>query len=99
MIYGEDHLKMMETVRRFIADEIDPFVDEWEAAEIFPAHELFKKLGALGLLGVTKPEQFGGLGLDFTYSLAVAEALGGHEADGDEQGEDDELLHDPDLRP
>jgi len=51
-------------------------VDEWEAAEIFPAHEVFKGLGQLGLLGLTKPEAFGGAGLDYSYSLAMAEALG-----------------------
>lgn len=82
MLYTADHLQMMDTVRRFVAEEIDPHVDEWEAAEIFPAHQLFKKLGNLGLLGVTKPEQFGGLALDFSYSVAVGEALGYMKAQG-----------------
>ncbi|MCY1395664.1 Acyl-CoA dehydrogenase [compost metagenome] len=76
MLYTEEHRKIMATVRRFVAEEIDPHADEWEAAEIFPAHELFKKLGNLGLLGVSKPVEYGGLGLDFSYSLAVGEALG-----------------------
>ena len=52
------------SIRRFVANEIDPFVDEWEANEIFPAHELFKKMGQLGFLGISKPEAYGGLGLD-----------------------------------
>jgi citronellyl-CoA dehydrogenase len=82
MLYTADHLAMMETVRRFVEEEIDPHVDEWEAAEIFPAHALFKKLGALGLLGVTKPEAYGGLGLDFSYSVAIGEALGRMKAQG-----------------
>jgi len=82
MLYTADHLQMMETVRRFVREEIDPHVEEWEAAESFPAHALFKKLAGLGLLGVTKPEKFGGLGLDFSYSVAVGEALGYMKAQG-----------------
>jgi citronellyl-CoA dehydrogenase len=42
----------------------------------FPAHELFKKLGNLGLLGLTKPEAYGGAGLDYSYAVAMAETLG-----------------------
>ncbi|MEO1482853.1 MAG: acyl-CoA dehydrogenase family protein [Myxococcota bacterium] len=76
MIYTEQHREMQETLRKFIDKEINPYVDEWEEAQIFPAHEVFKKLGDQGFLGVTKPEEFGGLGLDFTYSVAIAEALG-----------------------
>ena len=59
-----------------IDQEINPHVDEWEEAGIFPAHEVFKKLGNLGLLGLTKPEAYGGAGLDYSYSLAMAETLG-----------------------
>ena len=44
-------------------------VDQWEADGIFPAHELFKKMGDNGFLGVTKPTKFGGLGLDYRYML------------------------------
>ena len=50
------------TLKRFIDEEINPHVDEWEAAEIFPAHQVFKRLGELGLLGLTKPEEYGGDG-------------------------------------
>src|SRR5205085_623200 len=64
------------TLRRFIDTEINPHVDEWEAAEMFPADELVKKLGCLGLLRLTKPEQYRGAGLDWSYSLLMAETLG-----------------------
>src|SRR6266516_999646 len=60
----------------FTADEINPFVDEWENNDIFPAHELFKKLGDLGFLGLNKPVEFGGQGLDYSYALMMAEELG-----------------------
>ena len=49
---------------------------EWEAKGQFPAHEVFKKLGNLGLLGLKYPEEYGGAGLDFSYSMVMAEALG-----------------------
>jgi citronellyl-CoA dehydrogenase len=76
MIFTQEHLELQRTVRKFIEQEINPHVDEWEDAEIFPAHEVFKKMGELGLLGITKPTEYGGLGLDYTYAFAFAEALG-----------------------
>ena len=76
MHWTHEHLEIQKTLKRFIDAEINPHVDEWEAAEIFPAHEVFKKLGNLGLLGLTKPEAHGGAGLDYSYGLAMAEALG-----------------------
>jgi len=74
--YTHEHLEIQKTLKRFIDAEVNPHVDEWEAAEIFPAHEVFKQLGKLGLLGLTKPEEYGGAGLDYSYSMAMAEALG-----------------------
>lgn len=82
MLYTPEHRELMASIRRFVAAEIDPFVDEWEANEIFPAHELFKKMGKLGFLGITKPEAYGGMGLDFSYALAAAEAIGHAHAQG-----------------
>ena len=76
MQYTHEHLEIQKTLKRFIDAEINPHVDEWEAAEIFPAHQVFKKLGDLGLLGLTKPEAYGGAGLDYSYAVAMAEALG-----------------------
>jgi citronellyl-CoA dehydrogenase len=76
MIYGEEHLEIQRTLRKIIDSDINPHVDAWEAEGIFPAHQVFKKLGAAGLLGVTKPAAYGGMGLDYTYGCAMAEALG-----------------------
>jgi len=77
MRFTEEHLQLRKTVRDFVDKEINPRCDEWEAAGAFPAHEVFKKAGNLGLLGVNKPEAFGGLGLDYSYQIAVSEELGG----------------------
>src|SRR5258705_1856613 len=68
--------KPRRILQKFIAAEINPFVDEWEKADIFPAHELFKKLGDLGFLGLNKPTEFGGQGLDYSYALMMVEELG-----------------------
>jgi len=76
MQFSHEHEEIQRTLKRFIDDEINPHVDEWEAAETFPAHEVFRKLGGLGLLGLTKPEAYGGAGLDYSYSVAMAETLG-----------------------
>ena len=76
MNYTHEHQEIQKTLKRYIDEHINPHVDEWEAAEIFPAHEVFKGLGKLGLLGLCKPEAYGGMGLDYSYSMAMAEALG-----------------------
>ena len=76
MQFTHEHREVQKSLKRLIDQEINPHVDEWEEAGIFPAHEVFKKLGNLGLLGLTKPEAYGGAGLDYSYSLAMAETLG-----------------------
>jgi len=76
MIYTEQHRELMRSVAKFCESEINPHVEEWERAGIFPAHELFKKMGEQGFLGIHKPERFGGLGLDYSYEIAFCEALG-----------------------
>ena len=72
----EEHRQLGQTVARFIETEVNPHVDEWERAEQFPAHEVFGKLGKLGLLGIKYDPVCGGLGLDFSYSMVMAEELG-----------------------
>lgn len=76
MKFTDEHRELRRTVQQFVQREINPNVEEWEAAGRFPAHELFKKLGDLGLLGITRPEQYGGMGLDFSFSMVMAEELG-----------------------
>ena len=71
-----EHEQIRDTLKRYIAEHINPHVDEWEEAEIFPAHQVFKGLGDLGLLGLTKPVEYGGMGLDYSYSMVMAETLG-----------------------
>src|SRR6185295_11845495 len=76
MIYTEQHRELMRSVTKFVEAEINPYAEEWEKEGIFPAHALFKKMGDQGLLGIHKPEEFGGQGLDYSYEVAFCEALG-----------------------
>ena len=76
MKFTQEHEELRRNLKRFIDQEINPHVDEWEEAEIFPAHDVFKKLGDLGFLGLTKPVEYGGSGLDWSYSMVMAETLG-----------------------
>jgi len=78
----DQHRQLDDTVSKFVQNEINPYVEDWERAESFPAHALFRKLGDLGLLGLKYPEAYGGLGLDFSYSMVMAEALGGADCGG-----------------
>lgn len=77
MKFTPEHDELRRSLQKFIATEINPYVDAWEDAGIFPAHELFKKMGALGFLGLNKPVAYGGSGLDYSYSMVMAEELGG----------------------
>lgn len=76
MLFTPEHDALRNTVARFVEEEINPHVDDWEAAEEFPSHALFRKLGDLGLLGIKYDPAHGGLGLDFSYSMVMAEELG-----------------------
>jgi len=76
MIFTQEHNEIRRTVKNFVLNEINPHVEEWEKAGTFPMHELFKKLGELGLLGISKPVEFGGMGLDYSYSIVAAEEFG-----------------------
>ena len=70
-----EHEELRRSALKFVETEINPFVDEWEENEIFPAGELFKKLGNQGFLGITKPEKYGGSELDYTYGAVLNEAI------------------------
>lgn len=82
MLFTQEHEELRRTVYNFVEKEIDPHVEQWEQQPPFPAHQVFKKLGDLGLLGISKPEQYGGMGLDYSYNLAAAEAFGSAKCGG-----------------
>ncbi|MCL4868919.1 MAG: acyl-CoA dehydrogenase family protein [Anaerolineae bacterium] len=76
LYFTKEHDMFREMVRKFVQSEINPYVEEWEAERIFPAHQLFKKMGDLGLLGLSYPEEYGGGGADYWYNTILMEELG-----------------------
>ena len=76
MLYSEEHHAISESSTKLIEAEINPYCDEWEEQGIFPAKEVFKKFAALGLLGINKPKEYGGMGLDYSFQIAFTESLG-----------------------
>jgi citronellyl-CoA dehydrogenase len=74
--FTKPHQMFRDSVRQFVDAHINPYVDEWEEAESFPAHDLFKKMGDQGFLGLSYDEEFGGLAGDYWYNVVLAEELG-----------------------
>ncbi|WP_428309646.1 acyl-CoA dehydrogenase family protein [Hydrocarboniphaga sp.] len=63
-----------DNVIRFLSDEVEPYYEQWERASIFPK-ELYLKLGEAGLLCVDQPEEYGGAGAPFAFSMVVVEEV------------------------
>ena len=76
LFYNESHNAWREELKKFVAKEIAPFVEEWEEAGEFP-RELYKKAGDFGLLGMGYPEQYGGTfeGIDIFHGIVTSEEL------------------------
>jgi acyl-CoA dehydrogenase len=72
--FGETHRMVRETVRKFVAREITPYVDEWEEQGAFP-RDLYRKAGKAGILGIGYPEAYGGSGGDIFVKIASSEEL------------------------
>jgi citronellyl-CoA dehydrogenase len=72
----DEHQIFRKTLRDLFEREIEPHVDAWEAARTFPAHELFPKLGAVGLLGLEYEEAYGGMGADHSFTVVAGEEMG-----------------------
>jgi citronellyl-CoA dehydrogenase len=76
VIETDEHQIFRKTLRDLFEREIEPHVDSWEAARTFPAHDLFPKLGAVGLLGLEYEEAYGGMGADHSFTVIAGEEMG-----------------------
>ena len=76
MLLTQEHRALYDTTKKFVQAELNPHIPEWEKAGIFPAREVFASMAKLGLLGITRPQAYGGLGLDYSYEVVFAQALG-----------------------
>jgi len=72
--YTEEHRIFRDSVRRFLQKEVTPYVDEWEEAGIVPK-SIWQKMGEQGFLCMQVPEEYGGLGVDFLYSVILSEEM------------------------
>ncbi len=72
--YTDEHRIFRESLRKFLEKEIIPHVEEWEEAGIVPRNA-WKKMGDQGFLCLDVPEEYGGLGCDFLYSVILIEEM------------------------
>ena len=72
---NEEQLSVQKMVRDFVANEITPNAKQWDQEETFPM-DLWKKMGDLGIIGTSIPEEYEGSGMDFISHAIVAEELG-----------------------
>ena len=75
-IYGPEHYALQDSLSKLIETEINPHVAQWEEQKQFPVHEVMKKFGQGGFLGASFPVEDGGMGLDYSYTVAIAETMG-----------------------
>ncbi len=75
LYFNKDHDMVRRSIRDFVRKEINPFMDEWEEKGETPLHELFKKMGDLGFLGIRYDTKYGGMGLDYWYDLVFLEEM------------------------
>jgi alkylation response protein AidB-like acyl-CoA dehydrogenase len=74
-MFTAEHEELRRSLRRFVERELAPHADEWEKAEFFP-NEVFRRMGELGFLGLSLPEEYGGSGGDYLYNVVRAEEMG-----------------------
>jgi alkylation response protein AidB-like acyl-CoA dehydrogenase len=72
-IFTEEHDRLRESIHAFVVKELKPHAEDWERTT-FP-DSVFRRMGELGLLGLSYPEEYGGQGGDYFCNLVLAEEL------------------------
>ena len=73
--FNEEHEMLRRTISDFVKKEINPNMEKWEETTA-PLHELFKKMGDLGILGIRYDEKYGGQELDYWFDTVYLEEIG-----------------------
>lgn len=73
--FGEEHTMLRDSLRRFIAKEIQPFARQWESDGFVP-REVLRKMGAQGFFGIRQAEEYGGAAMNVLGTIVLAEELG-----------------------
>ncbi len=71
---GEEHLMVRSIVSKFAAEELVPVADRMDREDYFPS-DIFRKLGDMGMLGITIPTESGGSGLDYISQMICLEEI------------------------
>lgn len=73
LLLGAEHVAFRDELKAYIAREVTPVAERMEREEAFP-HDILKRMGALGYLGIPYPREYGGRGGDYlSYAIAVEE--------------------------
>ena len=72
--FSPEHDELRASIRAFVESELAPKADEWEQQKDFP-DSVFRRLGDLGFLGLTYPEEYGGGGGDYLCNIVLAEEM------------------------
>ena len=75
--FTEEQRMMIDSVKEFVDREIWPHKARFEQKDYELTHEVMKKIGELGLLGVAVPEAYGGLGMGFVTTMLVCDYISG----------------------
>ena len=75
--FSEEQIMMKEAVQEFIDREVWPNKERFEKKDYAFTEELMKKIGDMGFLGVSVPESYGGLGMDFVSTMLVCDYISG----------------------
>ncbi|TDF83949.1 acyl-CoA dehydrogenase family protein [Pseudomonas sp. H9] len=73
-LFEHEHEEFRNTARRFLAEECTPYHEHWEENHLVP-RQIWQRAGALGMLNVTTPEAYGGLGLDRRFAMIAVEEV------------------------
>ena len=75
--FGEDQLMMASATKEFVEKELDPHRERFEKKDYKLTEDCMKKAGKLGLLGISIPEEYGGMGMPFNTSVLICDKISG----------------------
>jgi alkylation response protein AidB-like acyl-CoA dehydrogenase len=79
-IFNDEHEQLRDSIHAFVVKELAPHAEEWEETT-FPDW-VFRRMGELGFLGLSMPEQYGGQGGDYFCNLVLGEEMGHSKSGG-----------------
>ncbi len=74
LYFGQEHEIFRQSVRKFAENRLRPHAEEWEKNKGYPL-DLFKEFAEMGFFGIRYPEQYGGSGGDYWYTVILCEEL------------------------